>query len=80
MSHDSHRVQRGLVWCALFLVAAVGLPLLGLVVFALRGFLLVAAILALVSGALLYCLNPGFRSWVQPPVGDPLPPRGPRGG
>jgi len=54
---------RGIEWCGAVLLVAAGLPLIALALFLLRGVLLVAALLGIVSVAALYCAYPRFRHW-----------------
>ncbi len=71
MKRTWHSLGTGLEWCGAICLVAVSLPLIAVTAFLLRGLLLAAALLGIVSVIGCYFLFPRFRGWVDHCVGHP---------
>jgi hypothetical protein len=64
-------VEAGICWGAAAVFVVVALPFVAVAALLLRAVLLIAAVVAGLSAAVLYCTNPRFRAWLRRHLGLP---------
>ena len=63
--HTKDLLKTGAQWLVVLILLVAALPVMALGAWVLRAALVVAVILALFSGCILYCVHPRFRDWTR---------------